>query len=115
MGKKWDRYCQFEWILADLKAFLTGIFELLLGTIRGYSPTAGRLAQPIYKKRQYEDRLRDGEWGEGTLLNPKINMMGDRATLNFHRRDEGYFIYTYFDLVKENEKWSIIKLDWTWR
>jgi len=49
------------------------------------------------------------------LLNPKINMMGDRATLNFHRRDEGYFIYTYFDLVKENEKWSIIKLDWTWR
>jgi hypothetical protein len=24
MGKKWDRYCQFEWILADLRAFLAG-------------------------------------------------------------------------------------------
>ena len=32
MGKKWDRYCQFEWIIADLRAFLTGFWLLLLGT-----------------------------------------------------------------------------------
>ena len=32
MGKKWDRYCQFEWILSGSESVLNRNFKLLLVT-----------------------------------------------------------------------------------
>lgn len=85
-------------------------------TIIGPWGESGRRAKTILTKQQYEDRLRDGAWGSGRLKNPKINIMGDRATANFRFRNEtGYTIFLYFDLVQENEEWSITKYEWTWR
>ena len=68
-------------------------------------------------KRQYEEFLESGMWAEysaGVLANPTITMSGDKATLICFSPGENVLIRHTFNLIKENEKWSIIKYRYTW-
>ena len=49
------------------------------------------------------------------ILNPKISMTGDRATIKFSHREDGYIIIETWDLVKKNENWKITRSYWDWR
>ena len=48
------------------------------------------------------------------ILNPTITVNGDSAIMKFQHYEEGVSVYETFDMVKENEKWKIIRSDWTW-
>ena len=48
------------------------------------------------------------------ILNPKISMAGDRATIKFSHHEDSFIIIETWDLVKENEKWKITRSDWDW-
>ena len=68
-------------------------------------------------KRQYEEFLESGWWDEysaGVLANPKITMSGDKATLICFSPGDNVLLRHTFNLIKENEKWSIIKYRYTW-
>jgi hypothetical protein len=72
---------------------------------------------PIVSKSQYKEYCeagKDKDMSRSGMLNPKITMTDDRATIEFQHQEE-FLIMETWDLVKENEKWSIIRSDWTWQ
>ena len=71
----------------------------------------------VFSKRQYEEWLKGGwfaEYRAGALANPTIKMSGDNATLICYSPGDNVLIRHNFNLIKENEKWSIIKYSSTW-
>ena len=74
------------------------------------------LVGPLVSKRQFEEYLEDGGWGEftGILVNPTITTRGDKATLKCSSQGTGVRVKHTFNLIKENEKWYVIKYDFIW-
>ncbi|UCD32089.1 MAG: nuclear transport factor 2 family protein [Desulfobacterales bacterium] len=72
------------------------------------------IEKPILSKQQFEDRLKAGYWGdmETDMVNPKITIVGNDATVRCYHYVEGYGISHSINLIKESEKWSIIKWGW---
>ncbi len=70
--------------------------------------------KPILSKQQFEDRLKAGYWGDmdTDMVNPKITITGNDATVRCNHYVEGWGISHSINLVKESEKWSIIQ--WRW-
>ncbi len=72
---------------------------------------------PVVSKREWENYLEDGGWGEyGTdiFLNPKITIKGDKATFKCSSQAPNVIVRHTYDLIKEDEKWYIINYDYTW-
>ena len=72
---------------------------------------------PVVSKRQFEEYLEGGRWGEhssGTFLNPKITIRGDEATVKCSSQATNVIVRHTYNLIKEDEKWYIIKYDYTW-
>ncbi len=74
---------------------------------------------PIVSKRQAEAEYSHIKFVDSDkLLNPKFSIMQDRAIMTGHyfgkSRSAGvnYTLKLTVDIVKENEKWSIMKWDW---
>ena len=87
--------------------------------IRIVNPTS--VSHPVVSKQYFEKWLEGGGFKVMSMdimkevMNPEITIVGDKATVkggtssgHFHNR----FVW---DLVKDNEKWCIIKDDWWWR
>ena len=49
------------------------------------------------------------------VMNPEITIAGDKATVKGGTSSGSYHNRFVWDLVKDNEKWCIIKDDWWWR
>lgn len=78
-------------------------------------PSADRRA-PVVSKRQFGEYLEAGNWAETSviLVNPSITTRGDKATLKCSSAATNVIVKHTFNLIKENEKWSIMKIDYTW-
>ena len=73
--------------------------------------------KPIISKQQFEDRLKSGHWAEmdtNNMITPTITIVRNRATVRCKHYAESYIIVHNIDLIKEGEKWSIIKWNWEW-
>ena len=69
-------------------------------------------------KQEYKEALEKGFWNDidrDTLVGPTIMVMGDKATVKCSNHSEGITFRHTFDLIKENEKWFIVKHNWEWR
>jgi hypothetical protein len=71
---------------------------------------------PTLSKKEYEGNVASYAVGmENNFFDPKINNMGDRATITCLERKEGVeYVKHTFILVKDSEKWSIVKWDYSW-
>jgi hypothetical protein len=78
--------------------------------------------QPLVSKQEFETYLREGGFKEMQLdimkevkvRDPVIVITGDSATIKGTSPATNVTIRHKWDLVKEKDKWLIIKADWWW-
>jgi hypothetical protein len=86
-------------------------------TIKFAQSGSGFIGGSFVSKQNYEKKLDDGfyETNINDFRNFKLTtIMGDRATVKCNNYSGNHTVRSTFDLVKENEKWYIIKWDWVW-
>ena len=87
-------------------------------TIRISQYSSGAIRGTVVSKQRYEKELEDDSFYAINFvdyLNFKLTtIMGDKATVICKHYVSSVTVKTTFDLVKENEKWYISRMDYIW-
>jgi hypothetical protein len=70
---------------------------------------------PMISKKEFSEVYLVSNWvafAQIKNLNPEITVSGDKATLTCLDEKHGYYWEYTYDMVKENDKWYIMKLNW---